>query len=266
MQSKWLGKVLSIFVVLTLALSMAPSASALGGNVAVPVNGGWTRGDWTQTYTFTLQKRGELKVATNWAQVCGSPFPITIPVLNFGQPFSTRPANACAPSLRGNDSQGADYFYGNSQYFYFTFSLEPGTYALSWQIGAQGVVGQDVSPQAYDSAAWVRVDVEAGRSPSIALTVVDPPATAWASVQWLDPRTGKWISVDGWSGPLQQDEWGFMVFAVDVPDRGAGPFRWVVYDKDPATGGRPWAMTHVFNLPTSDWSWFEILKGWNLPK
>lgn len=265
MGSRFLSRPLGIFVVLALAVAMVPKVAAGSSPVPVTVNGGWVRGTWTQTYTFTLNEPGVLKVATNWSQVsCWVQATFPVDILNGTNVIGTVDAQPCSPMQLGDDSLGPDYFFGNNSYFSFSFQLEPGTYAIHWNMLPPGnVVASD---NGYSPTAWVRVETAPTRPPSIALTVVDPPAMAWAAVQWLDPRNGKWTNVDGWTGPLQQDEWGFMVFAVDEADRGAGVFRWVVYDKDPAKGGKPWAMTHIFNLPTSDWSWFEILKGWNLPK
>jgi hypothetical protein len=96
---------------------------------------------------------------------------------------------------------------------------------------------------------------------SIVLTVVNPPAGAWASVEWLDLSGKVWTAVPGWSGLLAQNENGFMPFAVDDADVGTGPFRWVVYDKDPAQGGKVWGMTESFNLPQKhEWLWFNVNK------
>ena len=100
---------------------------------------------------------------------------------------------------------------------------------------------------------------------SIVLRVADAPAGAWASVQWFDPAKNAWNAVPGWTGLLNQDPNGFMLFAVDQKDWATGPFRWVVYDKNPAQGGTMWAVTDKFSLPDSNvWQWYTLAKGWGL--
>ena len=255
---------LSILVMFALLLSTAPVTQAVS-TVPVVVNGGWAAGGWSDTFTFVLHGKGTLKAAMNGLQACQISSGLSIEIQNLGTPVRSFTAKNCFLETPADNSLGADHFYGNPSYYSFSLELEPGAYTVRWQKEiVSKIIGAEVTP--FPEAAWVRVDEAPSRPPSIALTVVDPPATAWASVQWLDPRNGQWTKVDGWTGPLQQDEWGFMVFTVADEDRGAGVFRWVVYDKNPAQGGKPWAMTHTFSLPTSDWAWFEILKGWNLPK
>jgi hypothetical protein len=106
---------------------------------------------------------------------------------------------------------------------------------------------------------------EPAKTTSIVLTVFDPPAGAWASVQWLDKDGVTWVSVPGWTGLLDQGEKGFAIFAVDNADVGTGPFRWVIYSKDPAQGGKVWAMTDKFNLPERhQWSSFYLQQGYGL--
>jgi hypothetical protein len=85
---------------------------------------------------------------------------------------------------------------------------------------------------------------------SIAVTVVNPPAGAWAAVQWSLPGGSAWVNVDTWTSPLKQDEYGWMAHWVDPKDYGAGPFRWVVYDKDPSQGGEVWGTSASFYFPT----------------
>ena len=87
---------------------------------------------------------------------------------------------------------------------------------------------------------------------SITLTVVNAPAGAWTAVQWSVPGGTTWYNVETWVGPLDQAQYGWMPHWVDRKDYGTGPFRWVVYDKDPSQGGGIWAVSDPFYFPTRD--------------
>ena len=69
------------------------------------------------------------------------------------------------------------------------------------------------------------------------MTAVNPPATAWAGVQWGDPSGAHWFNIAPWFGALNQTQ-GRMAFWVNPAQFGTGPYRWVVYTNDPAQGGR----------------------------
>jgi len=71
----------------------------------------------------------------------------------------------------------------------------------------------------------------------------------WTVVEWQDPE-GTWHAVDGWQGTLDEVEVedgvvvGRKTWWVGEEDLGAGPFRWVVRDRDEAVG-----MSEPFVLP-----------------
>jgi len=65
----------------------------------------------------------------------------------------------------------------------------------------------------------------------------------WTIVQWQDGESG-WHDVGGWQAPV--DESGRVLWAVAPPDRGTGPFRWLVYT---AEGGELLAASESFYLP-----------------
>jgi hypothetical protein len=68
----------------------------------------------------------------------------------------------------------------------------------------------------------------------------------WVDVQWLDP-SGGWHDVDGWAGPLNTAQGGYVYHFVDPKDFGKGPFRWVVSDKQ---GGAVLGMSGLFYFPS----------------
>jgi hypothetical protein len=119
-----------------------------------------------------------------------------------------------------------------------------------------------------DTLFWgyLRVDSAPGVPPksasnvgAIAVSAVDAPANAWASVQWGDPTGTNWFTIDSWSGPLVQTA-GRMALWVSAANFGSGPYRWVIYDKDPAQGGKLWGASGPFNFPrqNGDWVWTKV--------
>ena len=75
----------------------------------------------------------------------------------------------------------------------------------------------------------------------------------WTVVQWQDPHTGLWHTVDGWQGTLDMvevDEAGLVTgrkaWWVGKDELGKGPFRWLVYK---GQGGSLLATSTVFDLP-----------------
>ncbi len=90
------------------------------------------------------------------------------------------------------------------------------------------------------------------RGATIVLTVVNPPAGAWTAVQWGNADSTLWHNVDNWVVPLTLDQKGQMRWRVDPKDFGTGPFRWVIYDKDPAQGGIIVRVSQAFNFPTRE--------------
>ena len=68
----------------------------------------------------------------------------------------------------------------------------------------------------------------------------------WVEVQWQDPAGG-WHDVNGWAGPLNAAQGGYVYHYVDPKDFGKGPFRWVVSEKQ---GGTVLGMSGEFYFPT----------------
>jgi hypothetical protein len=112
------------------------------------------------------------------------------------------------------------------------------------------------------------VDTALGVAPAstsrgaIAVTAVNPPTTAWAGVQWLDPNGVQWHNIDSWFGALNQTD-GRMAFWVDPSQFGTGPYRWVIYDKDPAQGGKLWGVSDPFMFPRTaqEWVWMKVTQS-----
>jgi len=118
-----------------------------------------------------------------------------------------------------------------------------------------------------DSFYWgyVRTDTAVGVPPpaasrgAIAVSASSAPATAWADVQWGDPNGTVWNNIASWLGPLSQTN-GKMAFWVNPAQYGTGPYRWVIYTKDPAQGGTVWGVSDPFMFPRSslDWVWMTV--------
>ena len=83
----------------------------------------------------------------------------------------------------------------------------------------------------------------------IQLIVSPARAKLWTVIQWQD-AFGNWHDVEGWRGTLDDvvGSQGEQVWWVAQADRGAGPFRWLVYDR---LGGKLLARSELFNLPTA---------------
>lgn len=75
------------------------------------------------------------------------------------------------------------------------------------------------------------------------LQAANPPAEAWAVVQWQD-SAGNWRDVEGWQGPIGTS--GYQQWWVAAKDFNTGPFRWVVKQ---GAGGEVWGSSDSFNLP-----------------
>jgi formylglycine-generating enzyme required for sulfatase activity len=95
---------------------------------------------------------------------------------------------------------------------------------------------------------------------AIVLTVMDPPLGAWTAVQWSNADQIVWHNVDNWVVPLALDEENKMFWGVDAKDFGTGPYRWVIYDKDPARGGKILGASQLFNFPNreNEWVWASV--------
>jgi len=81
----------------------------------------------------------------------------------------------------------------------------------------------------------------------IQLIVSPARAGLWTVVQWQD-TFGNWHDVEGWRGTLDDvvGSQGEQVWWVAQADRGAGPFRWLVYDR---LAGSLLAKSEPFDLP-----------------
>ena len=71
------------------------------------------------------------------------------------------------------------------------------------------------------------------------------PDGIWTTIEWQDPYTSKWTTVDGWLGMVELD--GTQIWWVDSDDYGTGPFRWLVLEEK---GGDQFGLSDNFNLPT----------------
>lgn len=79
----------------------------------------------------------------------------------------------------------------------------------------------------------------------IKLVVETAVSHAWTTIQWQDPYTGEWTTVDGWQGTVAAD--GTQVWWVGSEHFGEGPFRWLLYDEE---GGTLLDMSAAFDMPT----------------
>ncbi len=68
----------------------------------------------------------------------------------------------------------------------------------------------------------------------------------WTAVQWQDPNTEKWNTVEGWQGTVELD--GTQRWWVAPADLGQSPFRWVIYD---AQDGNVLQTSDSFELPAN---------------
>jgi hypothetical protein len=99
----------------------------------------------------------------------------------------------------------------------------------------------------------------------IAIRVVDPPKGAWVQMQWSTWAKKDWYPVEEWSGPLSQDEAGWGAVWYEEKNYGTGPFRWVIFDGNPAAGGQVWGMSLPFYLGyVGSFRLVEVSKGENL--
>lgn len=70
------------------------------------------------------------------------------------------------------------------------------------------------------------------------------PAGVWTVVEWQDPYTEEWHTVDGWQGTVETD--GSQKWWVGTSDFATGPFRWVIYDSE---NGPLLGVSETFVLP-----------------
>lgn len=81
----------------------------------------------------------------------------------------------------------------------------------------------------------------------IKLTVADAVGNEWTAVQWQDPNSGDWITVEGWQGTLETD--GSQIWWVGSEQFGKGPFRWLLFDEE---GGTLLDTSESFTLPSQN--------------
>jgi hypothetical protein len=73
------------------------------------------------------------------------------------------------------------------------------------------------------------------------------PNGVWTAVQWQDPYTEKWTTVEGWQGTIDLD--GTQRWWVAPSEFGKGPFRWLVYDKQ---DGKLLETSEPFTMPAGN--------------
>lgn len=282
-------KALNLFVtalgLAALALGVAPAAKAqvppppaVPAFVLTPVNGGWTKFDWSSTvrgaFTFSplftsidasLLNSPSLVTFAASAKVACPPVgnaQVSVQVYDFNQLiFSTTYSVKCpaAPVAAYPTAKGGDDYLNDAHYFHGSVPIATG--------GAHNLVIV-TNLATTDDLYWgyVRVDAAPNVPPTlgittaaIALTVVNPPANAWVGVQWGDPAGVQWNDVATWFNPLDQATTGRMVYWVDSKNYGSAPYRWVVYTGDPRQGGKVWGMSDPFYFPKvqGDWVWSQ---------
>jgi hypothetical protein len=77
----------------------------------------------------------------------------------------------------------------------------------------------------------------------IELSASPPRAGMWTTVQVQDPQ-GRWQDLTGWRAGFNRE--GTVLWWVREDDLGAGPFRWLVYERP---GTRLLALSEPFALP-----------------
>lgn len=81
----------------------------------------------------------------------------------------------------------------------------------------------------------------------IKLVVAEAVGNEWTAVQWQNPDTGTWITVDGWQGTVEAD--GTQIWWVGSEQFGRGPFRWLVFDEE---AGTLLETSETFTMPTQN--------------
>ena len=79
----------------------------------------------------------------------------------------------------------------------------------------------------------------------IKLVVAEVTGGEWTTIQWQNPNTKQWITVDGWQGTLETN--GIQIWWVGSEQFGRGPFRWLLFvEKD----GNLLDTSAEFTMPT----------------
>jgi hypothetical protein len=285
--NKWVSPlvvvVLALSAVPTSAAQAQPQKAATPAPVVVALNKGWAKFSWVplvrgplaftalfispdNTANLTLPA---LLTFTTSAQVncprTSADVVVNVKVYDFKQLILAMPYTvSCARRAQPLDPtvrRTADDYLNDPHYLQVSVPIATG--------GAHNLVVQtDLATQ--DSLFWgyVRADTAPGVAPAstsrgaIAVTAINPPATAWAGVQWGDPSGAHWFNVEAWFGALNQTD-GRMAFWVDVSQFGTGPYRWVIYDQDPAQGGQLWGVSDPFMFPRTavEWVWVKVTKS-----
>ena len=260
-------------------LPAGPAEAATPTVVTVRVNKGWTKFSWAPAvrgpFAFsvsyasidpaliTLPSRLAFAVGANVTCPAKGDAQVGVRVYDFGQLLqSTTYTVKCpaAPASPYPRAKGGDDYAGDPHYFHGSVSIATG--------GAHNlVVETDLATTDRLFWAYVRADaapavpgkVDIGHG-AIALSVANPPANAWVAVQWLGPDGQTWNPVASWAGPLVQTPEGWLAHWVEPAQYGTGPYRWAVYDQNPAQGGKLWGVSDPFTFPRQDgdWVWTRV--------
>jgi hypothetical protein len=281
---KTLNVILSALALAALLVSVVPlpSAEAAPAMVLVTINRGWSKFSWVSSVRGgtlsvnpivtaidaplrTLPTVLTLAATANVACPAIGNMVIPIRVYDFGKLVNTTSYTVdCSNKFAYTDPtiiHSPDEYANNPHYFHATISVPNG--------GAHNLVIETDLPST-DMLFWgyARVDTapgtplmdQLGEDGVIAATVINPPANAWIGVQWGDPTGTQWTMIDTWLNPLEQATWGRVSYGVEPKDFGTGPYRWVVYDNNPAQGGKLWGVSTPFFFPRAahDWLWTQV--------
>ena len=281
-----LNKWLSALAIVVLGLGALPASLAqaqpqtMAAPFVIPLNTGWVKFVWLPSMQGTLAYSTifispdnldnltlpALLTFTASAQVncppTGADVIVNVKVFDFDQLILSMPYRvSCAWRAQPLDPTAirtGDDYLNDPHFLHVSVPIATG--------GAHSlVVETDLATQ--DSLFWgyVRADTAPGVAPAstsrgaIAMTAVNPPATAWAGVQWGDPSGTHWFNIAPWFGAVNQTQ-GRMAFWANPAQFGTGPYRWVIYTQDPARGGTLWGVSDPFFFPRTaqEWIWVKV--------
>ena len=81
----------------------------------------------------------------------------------------------------------------------------------------------------------------------IKLVVGEVIGGEWTAVQWQNPNTDEWITVEGWQGTLEAN--GTQIWWVGSEQFGRGPFRWQLFEEE---DGTLLETSEAFTMPTQN--------------